>query len=254
MKIIGHRGWRGKYPENSLTGFKKLNELGVHAVEIDVVVSKERELIISHEAWFDLTYCLAESEQNLFQLSTEEIQKIDCGSKIHPRFMDQEKFFSPKPTLKQAVDLWNQFEVKPFVALEVKSEPQYYGYYQPYASDFAHILNDFEEEHLSEFDYFTQSFDPVFLKTYHKINPKQNKGLLVEYKANLLDDLDFLNFKPQYYNPEHVLLNDKLVSSLESLSIKTTTWTVNTHEEYSKIKDYPLEGVITDYPERFIES
>ena len=65
MKIIGHRGWRGKYPENSLNGFEALSKLGVNALELDVIITKDKEILVSHEAWFDLNYCTSKSEANL---------------------------------------------------------------------------------------------------------------------------------------------------------------------------------------------
>lgn len=251
-QIIGHRGWRGKYPENTLEGFKALHESGVHALELDIVVSKENEVIVSHEAWFDEAYCLSDKRDNLYQLSIPEIQQIDSGSKPHLRFPEQKKIKTYKPTFKELVELWKELDSKPFIALEVKSETHLYGGYQPFPDEFADILIQFEEENLSGFNYFVQSFDPVFLKTYHDLNPGIQTGLLVEYKAELERDLEFLGYQPDYYNPEHVLLNDTLVSKLKESGIKTTTWTVNTQEDFNRLKPYELDGIITDYPEYFI--
>lgn len=250
-KIIGHRGWRGKYPENSLEGFKALHTAGVDALELDIVVSKNNELIVSHEAWFDHTYCLSNKKDNLYQLSVPEIQEVDCGSKPHPRFLEQKKSRTFKPTLKELVALWKDLGSTPFIALEVKSESELYGSFQPFPEHFAALLVEFEKEYLSQFSYFVQSFDALFLKTYHQINGKTKTGLLVESTANLEQDLDFLAYQPEYYNPEHVLLNDVLVKKLKDLGIKTTTWTVNTHKDFNRLKDYELEGIITDFPEKF---
>ena len=57
-KIYGHRGCRGLYPENTITGFEKAIELGVDGIEIDVVVNKDSQLIISHEPYIDTNYCI----------------------------------------------------------------------------------------------------------------------------------------------------------------------------------------------------
>ena len=66
-KIYGHRGCRGLYPENTITGFEKAIELGVDGIEIDVVVNKDSQLIISHEPFIDTNYCivLKSSSENL---------------------------------------------------------------------------------------------------------------------------------------------------------------------------------------------
>ena len=252
MKIIGHRGWRGKYPENSLIGFEALSKLGVNALELDVIITKDKEILVSHEAWFDLIYCTSKSEANLYSLTLDEIQKVDCGLKYYERFPNQIKLPTVKPSLKSVVELWNLLGVKPLIALEIKSEMPLYGSHQPFALEFAELILAFEKKFLQGFDCFIQSFDPFFLKVYHEINPKQKTGLLIEQETNVHSMIDFLNYVPDFYNPEHVLLNDQIIKDTQALDMGIYTWTVNEHEELDKIKDYPLLGIITDYPERFI--
>jgi glycerophosphoryl diester phosphodiesterase len=48
VHFYGHRGCRGLMPENSIQSFQKAIELGVDGIEVDVVVNKERQLVISH--------------------------------------------------------------------------------------------------------------------------------------------------------------------------------------------------------------
>jgi glycerophosphoryl diester phosphodiesterase len=252
MQIIGHRGWRGQYPENSLIGFEALSNLGVNALELDVIITKDKEILVSHEAWFDLNYCTSKSESNLYNLTLAEIQKVDCGLKHYERFPNQKKLPTVKPSLKSVIELWNLLDVKPSIALEIKSEMHLYGSHQPFAQEFAELITEFEKLHLQGFDYFVQSFDPFFLKTYHQINPKQKTGLLIEHETNVLSMIDFLNYTPDFYNPEHILINDQIIKDTQSLNMGIYTWTVNEQAELAKIKDYPLLGIITDYPERFI--
>jgi glycerophosphoryl diester phosphodiesterase len=252
MKIIGHRGWRGKYPENSLIGFEKLNELGIFSLELDVIVSKNDELIVSHEPWFDLNYCKTQKESNLFKLATAEIQKTDCGSVFYPNFPAQIKVPSVKPLFKSCVELWNSFETKPFIALEVKSEPKLYGDKQPFAEKFAQLLINFEKTHLTDYQYFVQSFDPYFLKVYHSLNPKTATGLLLENKLDIQKNIDFLGFVPSFINPEHLLLNQKNCTEILDLGASIYTWTVNEKNDFDGIKDFGISGIITDYPERFV--
>ena len=53
--IIGHRGGRHLWPENSLYGFRKLLELPVDGVEFDVHLTKAGELLIIHDPTLDRT-------------------------------------------------------------------------------------------------------------------------------------------------------------------------------------------------------
>lgn len=250
--IIGHRGWRGKYPENSLLGFQELAKAGFNAVELDVVVTKEGELMISHEAHFDPQYCESQHPKNLFELTIPEIQAVDCGSKWDARFPDQLKTKTLKPTLKELIRLWDGLGVKPFIALEVKSEAHLYGYYQPFPAALARLVKDFEGQYLVGFDYFIQSFDPYFLKAYHAISGLAPTGLLVEHLAHFKADIDRLGYLPDFYNPEHVLLTPALVREVKASGLGIYTWTVNEPSDYERLGSLGLDGVITDYPDRFV--
>ena len=48
MRLIGHRGARGEAPENTLSGFRHLRRLGLRAVEFDIQVSADDELVVIH--------------------------------------------------------------------------------------------------------------------------------------------------------------------------------------------------------------
>lgn len=79
-KIFGHRGCRGVYPENTIEGFKKAISFGVDGIELDVVVNKNQELVISHESYIDTNYCLTNKldneSLNIYKMNIAEIQRI----------------------------------------------------------------------------------------------------------------------------------------------------------------------------------
>jgi len=47
--VIGHRGARGLWPENTLPGFAQAIALGVDAMELDVAVTADREIVVAHD-------------------------------------------------------------------------------------------------------------------------------------------------------------------------------------------------------------
>ena len=53
FELQGHRGARGLAPENTMAAFKKALELNVNTLELDVVVTKDKQLIVSHEPWLN---------------------------------------------------------------------------------------------------------------------------------------------------------------------------------------------------------
>src|SRR3954453_18671997 len=76
--IEGHRGARGLVPENTIQSFLKALEFGVNTLELDVIVSKDNQLVVSHEPWFSSVISLdqngkpipaeKEKEYNLYRM------------------------------------------------------------------------------------------------------------------------------------------------------------------------------------------
>ena len=58
LDLQGHRGCRGIMPENTIPGFLKALDLGVHTLELDVVITSDRKVLCSHEPWFSHTIAL----------------------------------------------------------------------------------------------------------------------------------------------------------------------------------------------------
>ena len=53
MKVFAHRGFSGKYPENTMLAFKKAEEVGCYGIELDVQLTKDDEIVIMHDETID---------------------------------------------------------------------------------------------------------------------------------------------------------------------------------------------------------
>ena len=101
IDIQGHRGCRGLMPENTIEAFKKAIELGVHTLELDVAISKDGIVVVSHEPFMSRKTCLDargneitkayDKKYNLYQMTFDSIKQFDCGTKFHPKFPNQKK-------------------------------------------------------------------------------------------------------------------------------------------------------------------
>src|SRR5688572_24845255 len=56
--VQGHRGARGLKPENTIPAFLLAIDSGVTTIELDVVVTKDKEVVVSHEPWMSAAICL----------------------------------------------------------------------------------------------------------------------------------------------------------------------------------------------------
>ncbi len=271
FEIQGHRGCRGLMPENTIAGFLKAIDLEVDTLELDVVVSKNRKLVVSHEPYFNPDISTAPNgkllkspqETNLFEMDYDEIRKFDVGLKGNPSFPEQSKVKAHKPLLSEVfrvvsdyLSIKNRRPVS--YNIEIKSLADEYDKTQPHAEEFVDLLL-LEIDNVLNFNNITlQSFDFNVLRylDLRRDNAKKyNISVLIEPEDN--NEIDFnlekLGFKPDIWSPNFRVLSLAKVEYLHSLGIKVIPWTVNSEAEMDKIYAYGCDGLITDYPNSAIK-
>lgn len=262
LDLQGHRGARGLMPENTWPAFEKALQLGVNTLEMDVVISQDRQVVVSHEPWFNPAICLKPGGQgidqgekiSLYQLPYNEIAGYDCGSLGNPRFPEQKKIRVSKPLLQDIIDKAELFarkhQQKPAAFnIEIKSEPGLEETFQPEVEEFSDLV--YEVISLIPRDRLTiQSFDFRVLQYFHQKYPDIRLAALVEDQISAAQALNKLGFEPQIYSPEHVLLSPDEIEFLHQKSIKIIPWTVNETADMQKLLDWGVDGLITDYPDR----
>lgn len=252
--FYGHRGCRGVYPENSLVGFRFASALNIAGIELDVVVNKEKKLVVSHEAFFRKKICKNKKykgkKNNLYHLNQDEIAQIDCGCKGNNLFRKQNKISTTKPLFSefvQKVDL----KAKQ-ILMEVKSFPSNYEKSQPLPGDFADIVVKEIEDSKIKNQIIVMSFDSKFLNSIHTKDSTIRCILLTYFPAKKSNYfLKELHFKPFGLGLFHRTLSPSLVKDIKKQEIKVYTWTVNNKRKVKKLIRIGVDAIITDYPDRF---
>lgn len=258
--LQGHRGARGLYPENSLVAFEKAIELGINTLELDVVVTKDHQILVSHDPFFNHIICLdslgntinkeAELNLNIYQTTYSQVQQFDCGSIKHPQFPEQTNSTISKPLLLDVIvqsELLSDQKIN--YNIEIKSTPEGDNKYHPTPQVFADlfiktILGRVPMERLT-----IQSFDFRVLRYIHQAYPDYKLTALV-YKDSVKTNLDALGFIPDSYSPEHTLLTAEIVTELQAKGMKVIPWTINEASRMKTVLGWGVDGIITDYPDR----
>ena len=133
----GHRGARGLVPENTIPAMYKAIDLGATTLEMDVVITKDKQVILSHEPFFNheiasksdgTAVTIQEEKQlNIFQMSYAATQRYDVGLRGNTRFPQQQKIAIQKPLLLQVIDSADAYAIQkkkplPFYNIETKSQ------------------------------------------------------------------------------------------------------------------------------------
>lgn len=259
--IEGHRGARGLYPENTIAGFIEALKLGVNTLEMDVVITKDGQVVLSHDPTINCEicdYCGDGKEKRIYQLDYSTIKTIDCGSKGNSKFPEQKKMYAVKPLLTDVIDSVEAFikrnSLTPvYYNIETKSTSAGDGTEHPAPDVFAKMLYDVLKQKGILNRSIVQSFDPRTLQAIHKTDATVTTALLVFNADGFTKNIKRLGFTPAIYSPNYLLVNSKLVKACHAKSIKVVPWTVNDEDKMKKMKELGVDGIISDYPDRAIK-
>lgn len=266
--IQGHRGCRGLMPENSIPGFIQAVNLGVTTLELDVVISADSQVVVSHEPWMSAAICRdsaglpidpeREQEYKLYKMTYNEIRGFDCGSGGHPGFPEQKPLKVQKPLLKDVIAAVESFvETKGlepvWYNIETKSQPFTDGEFHPAPAEFVRLVLDVVNAGGIAERTIIQSFDPRTLNEVNDVQPGLKTALLVTNQLGYVHNLQRLDFKPNIFSPNHIFLTADMVAFMHGEGIKVIPWTINETDRMREAIDLGVDGIITDYPNRLVD-
>lgn len=264
----GHRGCRGLMPENTIPAMQTALGLGVTTLEMDVVITKDKKVVLSHEPFFNHEISTKqdgsfidekeEKNYNIYQMTYDQVKAFDVGMKPHPRFPQQQKVKVVKPLLNDVIDSVNQYMITsrrplPYYNIETKTQPATDNIFHPEPTEFVELLMTVIKEKGIEERVIIQSFDFRTLQYLHQKYPAIKTAMLIEDldKRSLEDQLKALGFIPTIYSPHYSLVNEELLKNCHQQNIKVVPWTVNDKATINELKKLDVDGIITDYPNLF---
>ncbi|MEO1258383.1 MAG: glycerophosphodiester phosphodiesterase family protein [Bacteroidota bacterium] len=264
----GHRGCRGLLPENTVPAFIHALSFNVSTLELDLAVSKDNQLIVSHEPWMSHHICTKPNGEavtkkeamtlRIMEMDYEEIKKYDCGTRGNERFPQQKKMAVYKPSLRDVVEAVNvecekNQKAVPNYNIEIKSRPEGDNLFHPAPAAFAKmVLDEITDLKIKE-KTCVQSFDVRPLQELKKIAPDVTLALLVENEDSFQENIDRLGFQPDIYSCYYKLLKRKHIKKLHRQGIRVIPWTVNNSKDMKKLIRKKVDGIITDYPNLIAE-
>ena len=262
--LQGHRGARGLMPENTVPGMIESLKYGVKAIELDVVISKDNQVVISHEPWFSHKICtkpdgtpvsaMEEKLLNIYEMNYDEIKEYDCGSRGHPGFPEQKPMRVSKPLLIDAIiaveDHIKREKLPPVIYnIEIKTKPGNDNKYHPKPKEFIALVYSDLKEHNILSRVLIQSFDVRALQELRKIDSTISTALLIANLKSIDKNIEKLGFTPDVFSPFHKLVGKKMAAKLHDRGIRLVPWTVNKAGKMEKLIRRGVDGLITDRPD-----
>lgn len=264
----GHRGCRGLMPENTIPAMYRAIDLGVTTLEMDVVITADEQVLVSHDPFFTWEISTTPEGQtftakeqmnyNIYRMTAAEVARWDVGSRPHPYFPRQQKMKVSKPLLRDLIDSVEAYcKMKgvpaPQYNIETKIEPRFDGTYNPGPDKFTDLLMGVVKEKVISKRTIIQSFDPRTLRIMHEKYKGSRLSFLVEdhEKRSLDEQFADLGFKPDIYSPAYVKVDAALVAACHERGVKVIPWTVNDKAAMERLRALGVDGLITDYPDLF---
>jgi glycerophosphoryl diester phosphodiesterase len=264
-EIHGHRGCRGLLPENTIPAFLYALALGVDVLEMDVIISVDNQVVVSHEPWLNPTICLDPAGHliepnnpplfNLYRMPYHLIRRCDCGLLRHPGFPNQQTQPAYKPllsevltTIAEAVQRLGRNPVR--FSIEIKSLPEGDNIYHPEPAQFLSLVL----AELSRAQVIPQTtllcFDARILQLAHQQQPNLATCLLLEQEQPWLPSLQALEKPPTAIGPDFRTVTAEAVQHLRALypSLRLVPWTANSAADMQHLINLRVDGITTDYP------
>jgi glycerophosphoryl diester phosphodiesterase len=266
VEIYGHRGARGLFPENSIEGFLYAASLGIYGIEMDVVISKDMKVVVSHEPWMNPKTSTKPNNskvsflrrKNLYRMNYETIRQYDCGIRGNTDFPEQSKMPAYKPLLSEVIGRLEEHRGNNHLSsivynIEIKSSWVSDNQLHPPPTEFVDLVL----KELQPFNIFNriliQSFDMRPLNIINERKPGCKIGMLVRSPRYIRTRMKTLSFTPDTCGMYYKYATKKWVKRIHELGMKTLVWTENEKEDMQHHITMGVDGIITDYPLRALD-
>ena len=223
---IGHRGAKGHIAENTIASIHKAIELGSDGIEIDVFLCKSGEIVLFHDKTLEK---LTNGDGNIEDKNLEELRKLKVLNSSYSI-----------PTLEEVL---KSIDKDVFLNIELKGRNTAQGSLD--------LIRKYIRKNKIELNNILfSSFNWEELKDLRFLSNKVQLALITEEDPLLAIDFA-IQLNAVAINPNYKDLNKKNISKINEKGLKIYTWTVNSKIQIDRLKALNVNGIITDYPDRF---
>lgn len=248
--VHGHRGARAMRPENTISAFEYAIEVGVDVLEMDMAVTKDNVIVISHDPILRGPVCTGPRQSAVIhELTFDQVRQWDCGAVQNPLFQKQKTMPGTRmPTLDEVFSLADRgsfdfnIETKSFL-----DKPEY----TPSPEEFVRIVLEKIRKSKMEKRVILQSFDFRTLLAMKKLAPEIRLSALTQ---NDQRDFPVIAREAQagIISPNYKLVSSEKVAAAHAAGLEVIPWTVNAPADWDRLIKAGVDAIITDNPAELI--
>ncbi len=249
--VHGHRGARARRPENTIPAFQYAIQEGVDALELDMAVTKDNAIVISHDPILHPPVCSGPEESAVIhELTLAEVRRWDCGKVQNPRFPTQMAIPGTRmPKLDEVFQLapLGKFDFN----IETKSfvdKPQY----TPSPEEFVKLVLKEIRKYKLDQRIILQSFDFRTLVAMRKLAPKIRLSALTETDRREFAAITAEAGNAEIISPEFHLVTPAKVAAAHAAGLQVVPWAADTPEDWEMLIQAKVDAIISDDPAELI--
>ncbi|GAB2535947.1 glycerophosphodiester phosphodiesterase [Gracilibacillus alcaliphilus] len=239
---IAHRGASGHAPEHTMIAYQYASQMGADAIELDLQLSADGQLVVIHDKDLSRT---TSGEGLVQEKRVEELKTLDAGSwfnLLYPDKMDQRFRGETIPLLEE-------------VLTYLPSDTLYYLELKGDSEDIIDRLIPLIQQYklVEQGRVVIQSFHPHVLEDIHRKQPHLPLVQLINQKQ--LSEADFAAIRHYAVGVSvaYQSLTPALIAHIKDEGLSVHAYTVNQAEEMAQLMEWGIDGIFTDYPDRFNE-
>jgi glycerophosphoryl diester phosphodiesterase len=255
--VHGHRGARAVLPENSIPAFEYAVKIGADVLELDMAVTKDDVVVISHDAEMNSKFCTGPegSPKVIREMTLAQLQRWDCGGKQNPEFPKQKPVPGTRvPTLDEVFAATKGAPVQ--YNIETKIFPDKPNL-TPTPEKFTALVLAVIRKHGLESRTIVQSFDPRTLVAMSRLEPKIRLSFLtptgpMDAMKNWVEACAAAG-NAKIISPHHMTVTKGRVEEAHRAGLQVVPWTANEPSQWQRLVDAEVDAIITDDPAALME-
>jgi glycerophosphoryl diester phosphodiesterase len=248
--VHGHRGARAMRPENTIPAFNYAIDAGVDFLEMDVAVTKDNVLVVSHDPHMNPEICTGPHPGiAIHEITLQELRQYDCGTLKNPRFPKQQPVPGTRvPTLDEVLSLSTRGNFR--FNIETKSYPDHPELTPP-PDVFSKMMLEEIRKHKLESRVIVQSFDFRTLHAMKRLAPNIRLAALWETGVRPFVEIA-REGEAGIISPYYPLVTPEQVKASHAAKLEVVPWTPNTPEDWQRLIDAGVDAIISDDPAALI--
>lgn len=217
-------------PENTLAAFLLALQAGADGIELDVMLSRDKELVVIHDSTVDRT---TDGTGKVSDLPLSALRELDAGARFGEEFRGEKL-----PTL---AEVFETVGGKMRINVELKN------YAQPLDDLTSRVIALTERFHLAD-SVLLSSFNPINLSKARRQNPKIRRGLLVSPGDRLMLGAGGRLFPYHALHPYYEDVTPEMAADLRVRGKQLNTWTVDDPQALLRLHSIGVDGIISNNP------